>query len=176
MIRIEPLGAGHDRANFRCGEQSLDVFLHRFARQNMARGVGVTYVAVEDEAPTRVLGYYTLSSSAIAREQVPEAGTEAGASAGETTKLPRYPVPAALIGRLAVDQEAQGRGIGLLLMLDALARVVHISQEMGIHAVEVVALHERARAFYERLGFLSLQNDPLHLFLPLSTARALLAE
>ncbi len=168
MIRIEPLAAGHDRASFRCGEESLDIFLHRFARQNMARGVGVTYVAIEDEAPARILGYYTLSSSAIARQDVPESP--------ETSRLPRYPVPTALIGRMAVESGAQGRGLGLLLMLDALARVVRISQEMGIHAVEVVALHERARTFYERLGFLALQDDPLHLFLPLATARALLAE
>ncbi len=166
MIRIEPLASGHDRASFGCGEESLDVFLHRFARQNMARGVGVTYVAVEEEAPARILGYYTLSSSAIARQDVPDSA--------ETARLPRYPVPAALIGRLAVETGAQGRGLGLLLMLDALARVVRISGEMGIHAVEVVALHERARAFYERLGFVSLQDDPLHLFLPLSIARGLL--
>lgn len=167
MTRIEPLASGHDRKSFRCGEESLDTFLHRFARQNMERGVGVTYVAVGDDAPARILGYYTLSSSAIARQTVPEAG--------ESAKLPRYPVPSALIARLAVESNAQGRGLGLLLMLDALARVVRIADEMGIHAVEVVALHEWARAFYERLGFVVLQDDPLHLFLPLPIARSLLS-
>ncbi len=164
MTRIEPLAAGHDRKGFRCGEESLDTFLHRFARQNMERGLGVTYVAVEEEAPTRILGYYTLSSSAIARQDVPDQGASA--------KLPRYPVPSALIGRLAVDQGAQGRGLGLLLMMDALARVVRIADEMGIHAVEVEALHERARAFYERLGFVPLQDHPLHL----ATAQALFVQ
>ncbi len=167
MTRIEPLASGHDRKSFRCGEESLDTFLHRFARQNMERGVGVTYVAVGDDAPARILGYYTLSSSAIARQTVPEAG--------ESAKLPRYPVPSALIARLAVESSAQGRGLGLLLMLDALARVVRIADEIGIHAVEVVALHERACAFYERLGFVVLQDDPLHLFLPLPIARSLLS-
>lgn len=163
MTRIEPLAVGHDRKSFRCGEESLDTFLHRFARQNMERGVGVTYVAVEDDAPGRILGYYTLSSSAIARQALP--------SAGESAKLPRYPVPSALIARLGVESGAQGRGLGLLLMLDALARVVRIADELGIHAVEVVALHERARTFYQRLGFIALQDDPLHLFLPLSVVR-----
>lgn len=167
MTHIELLATAHDRKSFRCGEESLDTFLHRFARQNMDRGMGVTYVVVEDEAPARILGYYTLSSSAIAREAVPEAG--------ESTKLPRYPVPSALIARLAVDSRAQGRGLGLLLMLDALARVVRIADEMGIHAVEVVALHEPARTFYERLGFVALQDDPLHLFLPLAVVRDILS-
>ncbi len=169
MIRIEPLAPHHDRPAFSCGEESLDVFLHRFARQNAALGVGVTFVGVEDEAPEKILGYYTLSSSSIARRDVPP---ELKAS----SKLPRCPVPAALVGRLAVDQEAQGRGLGALLMMDALARVVPISGEMGIHAVEVVALHERARTFYEQLGFVALQDDPLHLFLPLAVARQLLWE
>lgn len=166
MIRIEPLAASHDRKGFGCGEESLDTFLHRFARQNRERGIGVTYVLVDDEAPTSILGYYTLSSSTITRADVPP-------HFPESAKLPRYPVPSALIGRLAVASGAQGRGLGLLMMADALARVARIADEMGIHAVEVVALHHRARAFYERLGFVALQDDPLHLFLPLSVARSL---
>ena len=95
---IEPLTGDHDRSLFDCGEESLNVFLKQFARQNDARGLGRTYVAgLPDE--TRILGYYTLSSGSIAVEQMPE-------------KLPRYPVPVAHLGRLAVDLEARRDGLG----------------------------------------------------------------
>jgi GNAT superfamily N-acetyltransferase len=85
----------------------------------------------------------------------------------QARKLPRHPVPAALIGRLAVDRSAQGRGLGRLLLADAVQRTLGASQQVAMHAVVVDAKNESARRFYEAYGFLSLADQPIRLFLPL---------
>ena len=84
-------------------------------------------------------------------------------------RLPHYPVPAAVIGRLAVDLRDQGRGFGETLLLDAIHRVVRAGDTIGVYAVMVDALHDRAGAFYERYGFAPFPSDPLRLFLPIRT-------
>jgi GNAT superfamily N-acetyltransferase len=105
---IEPLSPQHDRAAFDCGEPSLNDFLHRYARQNDEKGLGRTYVAVlPDER--HIYGYYTIASGSLQFDTIPE-------------KLPRYPIPVVLLGRLAVDQEAKGQGLGKALLADALKR------------------------------------------------------
>ena len=160
MIRIETLAAHHERAAFDCGEASLDIYLQRYARQNATLGLGTTYVALNSDTPARIAAYYTLSASRIERANLPA-----------SEKLPRYPLPSALIARLAVDKKYQGKGLGELLLMDALARVLRIADEMGLYAVDVVALHERARAFYHRYGFVALTSDSLHLYLTLKTIK-----
>ena len=83
-------------------------------------------------------------------------------------------MPVVLLGRLAVDQTAQGQGLGETLLLDALKRCLDLSQQLGVHAVEVVAIDSQAKAFYEKYGFVPLLDQELHLFLPLTTVAALL--
>lgn len=87
--------------------------------------------------------------------------------------LPHYPIPTALLGRLAVDQAFQGQKLGAFLLLDALRRVELIAGTLGLFAVEVVALDEVARAFYLKFGFAPMHDDALHLYLPLSKIRQL---
>ena len=111
---IELLTEKHDRASFDCGEPSLNEYLQRFARQNAENFLGRTYVAVAP-GQTQIQGYYTISSSAVAREELPE------------KRLPRYPIPVVLMGRLTVDQQAQGQGLGELLLLDALKRAAQLA-------------------------------------------------
>jgi len=152
---IEPLDKSHQRENFDCGEISLNDFLRKYARQNAERGLGRTFVAVLP-GEKRVLGYYTLSSGSIAFDAVPE-------------KLPRYPIPVAHLGRLAVDSSMRGQGLGELLLIDALERTVIISGEFGIYAVELFALTGRAKQFYLKYGFVSLKDDDKHLYLPVKT-------
>ncbi|HXG65015.1 MAG TPA: GNAT family N-acetyltransferase [Blastocatellia bacterium] len=156
---IEPLSSKHDRNSFDCGEPSLNTYLRQYARQNDERGLGRTYVAVEP-GETRVEGYYTLSTGAVTFEQVPE-------------KLPRYPIPVVHMGRLAVDLRAQGKGLGELLLIDALKRAAQAAEQLGIYAVEVRALNERARDFYLKYGFTPLLDDELHLYLPMKVIRKL---
>ena len=84
-------------------------------------------------------------------------------------KLPRYPIPAVLLGRLAVDRSVQGKKLGEYLLIDALKRVAAASATIGVHAVVVDALNERAAAYYLGFGFAAFHGHPLTLFLPLET-------
>jgi GNAT superfamily N-acetyltransferase len=156
---IEPLDRRHDREGFDCEEDILNEFLKRFARQNDEKGLGRTFVAVRP-GESAIVGYYTLATGAVNFENVPE-------------KLPRYPVPVAHIGRLAVDNRAKGQGLGAFLLMDALRRIVQVADQIGIYAVEVYALNEGAKNFYLKYGFKPLSDDPLHLYLSIKTIRKL---
>jgi GNAT superfamily N-acetyltransferase len=92
---------------------------------------------------------------------------------GEAKGLPRIDVPVVLLGRLAVDRSMHGQGLGTFLLLDALRRCQRLADEVGVRAVEVDALDATARAFYLKYGFIPLEDDPNHLFLPMSTIRKL---
>ncbi len=157
---ITPLTASHDRAAFDCGEESLNDFLKRFARQNDEKGLGRTYVAVKPDE-SRIYGYYTLSSGALSFDTLPE-------------NLPRYPIPVVHLARLAVDESAKGNRLGSALLADALKRSVSIAEQLGIYAVEVYALTESAREFYLKFGFAELLDDKLHLYLTIKKIRKLL--
>ena len=156
---IEPFRKDHDRSAFACGKASLDDFLRTRVSQYEKRRLGKTYVAVA-AGEKRVDGYYTLASSAVAFANLP---------LGASRKLPKHPVPVALLARLAVDQSAQGKGLGEHLLLDALQRALDVSAKLGIHAVEVDAIDDAAAAFYRKYGFVPLLDEPLHLYLPMAT-------
>ena len=153
-VTVELLTETHDRVSFDCGEPSLNEYLQRFARQNADNFLGRTYVAVV-AGETRIQGYYTISSASVVREDLPE------------KRLPRYPIPVVLMGRLAVDRQSQGQGFGEFLLLDALKRSARLAQHLGIHALVVDALNESARSFYRKYGFLEAANDPMRLYLPI---------
>jgi GNAT superfamily N-acetyltransferase len=89
-------------------------------------------------------------------------------------KLPKHPVPVVLLARLAVDQCAQGKGLGEQLLLDAFQRSLDLSISLGVHAVEVVAINDAAAAFYSKYGFVPLLDEPLHLYLPIATIEGIL--
>jgi GNAT superfamily N-acetyltransferase len=161
---IERLEKRHDRAAFSSGVAELDGYLRHFAAQNERTGISQHYVAVATAGDTRILGYYALSVGSVAFDVVPE---------DLRKRLPRYPIPVAHLGRLAVDGSVQGRGIGEDLLLDALARIARAADEVGIHAVEVVAISSRARDFYVKYGFIALLDDDRHLYLTLKVARQL---
>jgi len=153
MIIIENLSSRHDRRVFDCGVEVLNSYLRRYSSQHERKGIGRTYVATKDD-DTRVLGYYTILSSAVAFEIVPE-------------KLPRHPVPVALLGRLAVDITAQRQRLGETLLVHALRSAERASKILGIYAVVVDAMDESARKFYLKYGFNELTDDSLHLYLPM---------
>lgn len=145
--RFEVLSEQHGplRGAFRCGEEALDRYLQRQARQDMRRGLSVAHVLLDEERG-RIAGYYTLSSEVIERGELP-AELERGLGRNRV-------FPAILLGRLAVDLEYQGKGLGRELLLDALYRALEISRKsVGAVAVLVDALHERAQEFYIRYGF-----------------------
>ena len=161
---IEKLSKGHDRKSFDCGVSELDEYLRRFARQNEAAGISQHFVALGSPRSHEVHGYYALSAGAVAFDNVPK---------GLRKRLPRYPVPVAHLGRLAVDRSAAGQGLGEHLLMGALARTLRAADDIGIHAVEVVAINDAARAFYLKYGFHPLKDDRHHLYLPMSTVKKL---
>lgn len=153
-LTIVLLTEKHDRAAFDCGEPSLNEYLQRFARQNAALFLGRTYVLVVP-GQSRIEGYYTISSGSVAGESLLE------------KRLPRYPIPVVLIGRLAVDRQAQGQRLGESLLLDALERSAQLAKHLGIYAVVVDALNDSARRFYRKYGFAETADDPMRLYLPI---------
>lgn len=152
-IRIELLTGQHNRTTFECGEPSLNDWLARMALQQQDKNYVRTRVVVTETAPLRILGYYSLLAHEIDTGQVPS-----------TRKLPRR-LACVLLGRLAVDRSAQGRGLGRLLLLDAIARTRSTIAEAAGIGLTVDALHERAAEFYRSFGFEAFKDDPLRLFL-----------
>jgi GNAT superfamily N-acetyltransferase len=160
---LERLATHHDRTAFDCGHPSLNDWLKLRSSQFEKKDLARTYVAVR-EGGTVVFGYYALSSHRVRYEILP---------AKQAKGLPRIDVPVILLGRLAVDKTAQGRGLGSLLLADALRRAQHIAEQIGIRAVEVDAIDDAARNFYLRFGFVSLLDDPSHLYLSMKVIRKL---
>jgi GNAT superfamily N-acetyltransferase len=156
---VVPLEKGHQRSEFDCGIESLNLFLKNYARQNDEKGLSRTFVAIRPGENT-VHGYYSLSAASVSFEQVPE-------------KLPRYPIPTAHIGRLAVDRSRQGSGLGEFLLIDALRRTVLLADTLGIFAVELYAINGSAKSFYLRYGFTELADDPYHVYLSIRKIRQL---
>lgn len=157
---IEPLNSSHERPGFHCGETSLDDYIQKQARQDVKRRISRVFVATQAEHPSAIVGYYTLSTLSIELSQLPE---------DLARKLPRHPVPAALLGRLAVSQAAQGHGVGRMLLVDALKRTLAVSDEIAIYAMVVDAIDEGAQRFYEQFGFAPLSSESRRLFLPLKS-------
>jgi GNAT superfamily N-acetyltransferase len=160
-----PLGRQHDRTRFDCGDDDLNDYLRRYARQNHESGGAKCFIASPSDQPTSVLGFYTLSPASIDYARTP-ALVKRG--------LGRYDVPVFRLGRLAVDRSMQGRGFGGKLLLGAGARCLRAAQEVGGVALLIDAKNERAAKWYERYGALPLVDTSLSLVLPLATiAKAL---
>ena len=157
--RVELLGVQHDHSGFTCGISALDDYFQNQAGQDARRSVTRVYVAVDDITGA-IVGLYTLSATSIAWLDIPE---------HLARKLPRYPIPAALIGRLAVDRRFHKRNFGKYLLFNALDRIVALAQQIALFAVVVDAKDNAAAGFYVRYGFQPLSNRGLRLLLPLAT-------
>lgn len=153
-IRFESLQA-QDRSAFACGESILDAYLKTQAGQDIRRGFATVIVAVHADAPDTVLGYYSLSAASVDLTLLPE---------NIRRKMPRYgQVPAALLGRLATDTSVQGRGLGALLLADALLRAY--KSELAWTVFLVSAKNDQAAAFYRHFGFSSFSHEPRYMWL-----------
>ena len=152
-IRIELLTGQHDRATFECGEPSLNDWLARMALQQQTKNYVRTRVVVDETLPTQILGYYSLLAHEVDTAQVPS-----------LRKLPQR-LSCVLLGRLAVAQSAQGRGVGRFMLADAITRTRTTIEEAAGIGLVVDALHERAAVFYKNFGFDAFKDDPLRLFL-----------
>lgn len=157
-FRVVPLAAAHRRSLFNSGAAALDRYLLEQVTQDVRRRVAACFVALTREQ--RIAGYYTLASASLMLADLP-------LTIGR--KLPRYPtVPAVRMGRLAVDREFKGQGLGGALLADALGRAA--GSEIAAYALMVDAKDESAADFYRHHGFIALPDSPLTLFLPLAFA------
>jgi GNAT superfamily N-acetyltransferase len=155
---LELLDGSHDRAGFVSGLDSVDRYLRETARGHMEKGVSVTRVLIETEAmiPKAVLGYFTLSNITVEAREWP------GAPKG----LPRQAVSAVLLGRLAVAQASQGKGIGSMLVASARQLARETIMRTGGVGLVVDAAHEEIVGYYARYGFLRVVPAGLRMFLP----------
>ena len=163
---IERLRPAHERAAFTCGAPSLEQFLHTLVTQYEKRRLGRTYVATEPGA-LRVAGYYTLAAGSFDVTSLPPA---------EAKKLPKHPVPTIHVGRLAVDLDFRGRRVGETLLFHALRMALEFSDKLGAFSVDVRAIDDAAKSFYERYGFVSLADQMNHLYLPMKSIAAMFAK
>jgi GNAT superfamily N-acetyltransferase len=139
--------ARHDRSRLDSGEPALDDWLRRYAGQNRRRDTAATWVIATPE--DRVVAYASLAMTAIDRSAAPRT----------VAKQAPDPVPALLLGRLAVDKDSAGRGLGTALVAYVLATAVELNAKAACRAVIVTALNSRARAWWERLGFHPFHPD-----------------
>ena len=157
-FRFEPLGGGHDRKSFHCGEEALDRYLQAQATQDIRRNLSNCFVGVET-INGQVAAYYTLSAASIPLMDLPS---------DETRRLPRYPtLPAVRIGRLAVDERFHGRGLGAAMLADAGRRTMRA--DAAAFAILVDAKNDQAVAFYQHHGFRAVVGRSRILFLPIAT-------
>ena len=159
-LAIELLDRSHNRNVFDCGIASLNRYLQHQANQDMRRGISRVFVAHPPANKSRILGFYTLSAVSIDLSELPEKVAR---------KLPKHPVPAALIGRLAVDLSAQGMGTGQMLLANSIKRTIAVSDDIAIYAMVVDAINRQAETFYKRYGFIPLAYGSGRLFLPLKS-------
>lgn len=163
MVRkIELLQKSHKKSDFDSKTPLLDNYIKKQSSQDVKRDLAACYVLAEEDL---VLGYYTLSSASIPRDEMPE---------DEIKRLPQSygNLPAILLGRLAVDKRMQGQGFGEILLLDAVERSVDLANQLGILAIIVDPIDDQAKKFYERYGFIKIPSNG-KMFITLETVRKL---
>ncbi len=154
----ELLAASHRLDDFECGEAILDAWLKRRALANHLTGASRSFVVTDQDA--RVCGYYVMAAGAVVSHQL--------ATSGVRRNMPD-PVPVMVLARLAVDRKAQGLHLGAALLQDAINRAVAVAQNVGVRAILVHALHEKAKSFYEYYGSQPSPMHPMTLMLRLSS-------
>lgn len=162
----QPLETGHVRSEFSCGKKLLDNYIMKQAKQDMKRRLSVVFVLTANDNDKKVIGYYTLSSDGIDKQDVPDEV--------QNKMPPSYNnLPVTLLGRLAVDQNYQGQKLGQKLLIDALKRSSYLSKSsIGSIAVVVDPLDDDAISFYQQYGFILLP-DRGRMFLPMKTIDSL---
>jgi predicted GNAT family N-acyltransferase len=162
-FKIELLHARHDRAAFSCGVPDLDRYFQQQARQDLDRNLAAVFVLTRDGS--EVDGFYTLSAHSILAEDLPQ---ELG------KKLPRFPLPVTLLGRMAVSKAVRGQRLGEFLLMHALERAWIGSHQVASWAV-VVDAKAGARDFYLKYDFVPLPSNADRFFLPMKTIARLFA-
>lgn len=163
-LTVETLEKHHKRADFSCGEDALDRYIKQQASQDQKRRISAPFILV-DKIKSQIAGYYTLSMTSIALNDIPEKTAK---------KLPKYPlIPAVLLGRLAIDERYKGKKLGEYLLLDAMKRSLDNSSEVAAYCLVVDAKDDKAKSFYKKYGFIEMVDNKYRLFIPMKTIEIL---
>lgn len=153
----------HNRAEFDCGNQSLNLFLRQMANQQAIKDTARTYVLVEPQNPAEIVGFYTLTMTRLELAELPDS----------LQKQSKFPLSAGLLARLGVDKKYQHQGYAKILLRDALKNIYQASQIMGFPII-VVDAKEGVADFYQKYGFTPIQQSPNRLYLMVRTLEKLL--
>ena len=158
-LTIQTLTKAHNRNAFDCGNEALNNFLQKIARQHNEKGLSKTFVLIDSQYPTDIIAYMTLVVCEVLADEIPHQWKK------------KYPqrIPAAKLARLAVSHAQQRKGYGQLMLIDALQKTLNVSYAMGIAGLFVDAKDIQAQAYYQQFGFLALPEQLDNLFMPLST-------
>ena len=168
-VTIRRLEEPDELESFDCGDEPLNNYLKRHSWTNQEKSsIGVTYVAVEEFSPRTVLGYFTLATSSIPRDNLPKKHVRG---------LPPYDLPLILLARLAVDRRFSGKGLGHALISEALKISLRVANEVGCRCVITDAYRDKVD-WYARYGFIPIEgaaeSGPQKMFLDARTIRAAL--
>lgn len=146
------LTGSHVVTNFDCGKEALNKFLQRNALQNQQNNSARTFVSLNSN---EVAGYYSLSTGSVGVDDAPERMRKG---------LANHPIPIILMARFAVDRRFQGQGLGAALFKDAIKRTLNVLSNIGARAFVVHAKDEEAKKFYEKLGMIPFESNPMHMY------------
>ncbi|MGC4106738.1 MAG: hypothetical protein QM753_10370 [Thermomicrobiales bacterium] len=156
----EPIAKAHRRQDFDCGDPEMNRFIQRFARQSHEQNAAKTFCAIDDATPSRILGFSTITPTAVTHEAVPTSMTRG---------LARHEVAGFKLARIATDVTVAGHGLGGQLLAAAALRCLRVASEVGGVLLVIDAKNERAASWYASYGAEPLRDRPLTLVMPLAT-------
>lgn len=159
LVSIKQITSKSSLKQFDCDIPALNEFLSRYALKNDELGIGKTFIALNND--NKILGYFTLATAQISFEDIPEP---------YRMKLPKYPIPALRLARLAVDKHFQGNGIGKELLRDVFKKILSVAEITAVKFI-IVDAKETSKSFYEHYGFIRFSKQNLSYFIPIETVR-----
>lgn len=159
LVSIKEIRSKTVLKKFNCGTEVLNSFLVRYALKNDELGIGRTFIALDDD--DQISGYFTLATAQVAYKEIPE---------DYKVKLPKYPIPALRIARLAVSKDLQGKGIGKWLLAQAFTKIIQVADVTGLYFI-IVDAKETSKSFYEHYGFQKFIDEDLFYFMLVDTVR-----
>lgn len=159
LVSVKEISPKSALKKFNCEVEALNEFLSRYALKNDEFGIGKTFVALDEN--NQITGYFTLATAQVAYQEIPD---------DFRGKLPKYPIPALRIARLAVDKDFKGEGIGKWLLAQAFIRAIHVADVTGLYFI-IVDAKENSKSFYEHYGFYKFFDEDLSYFILVDTVR-----
>ena len=159
LVSIKEIQQKSILREFDCDIEILNEFLTRYAIKNDKLGISKTFVSLNHN--NRILGYFTLATAQVAYQEIPDE---------YRIKLPKYPIPALRIARLAVDKKLQGQGIGCWLLSQVFIKTIQVAEITGLYLI-IVDAKETSKSFYEHYGFQKFMDENLSYFMLLDTIR-----